>query len=92
MIISNQTNQNHLVYIIILNYNNYDLTFECIASLKKFNYSNYRILVVDDSPFYNSIEKLIFYFPDTQLIRNKKNLNYCKSFNIGIKEALINSR
>jgi GT2 family glycosyltransferase len=80
--------QNPLVYIILLNYNNYNLTYECISSLKRLSYSNYRILVVDDSPFDTTIERLSVDFPDVKLIQNKKNLNYCISFNVGIRAAL----
>ena len=39
------------VYIIILNYNNYSDTLECIESVLKLNYASKKIIVIDnDSP------------------------------------------
>ena len=36
------------VTVIVLNWNGKDLTIECLESLKKVNYSNFNILVVDN--------------------------------------------
>jgi GT2 family glycosyltransferase len=79
-----------LVYIVTLNYNNYKLTYECLDSLYNLSYTNYKIIVVDDCSAERDIEKIVDDFPQVKLINNNKNLNYCKSFNVGIREALTN--
>ena len=75
-----------LVYIVTLNYNGLNLTSECLQSINQLTYVNYKILVVDNGSLDNSPDKLAESYPEIALIRNKKNLSYCKAFNIGIKE------
>ena len=77
-----------LVYIVILNYNNTQLTLDCLSSLHGLSYSNYRVIVVDDRSEGDSIEGIVNYFPKVTLIRNRENINYCKSFNVGVRAAL----
>ena len=80
-----------LFIIIILNYNGYKYTKACLDSLYSFSYSNYKIIVVDDYSEDDSVLRIKKNYPNTTLIQNSKNLNYCKSFNIGIKEAIRNN-
>ena len=47
------------VYIIILNYNGWKDTIECLESVLKNNYKNYQIIVVDNDSPNNSMEYLI---------------------------------
>lgn len=42
------------VYIVLVNFNNYNDTIECLESLLKSDYANYQILVVDNSADYES--------------------------------------
>ena len=81
------------VYIIILNYNNYSDTLECIESVLKLNYANKKIIVIDnDSPnqSWKYIAKWLKEKNYTQIIFTKsaKNLGYAGGNNIGIKQAL----
>ncbi|MDY6895442.1 MAG: glycosyltransferase family 2 protein [Thermotogota bacterium] len=87
---SNVGNESPLVYIVSANYNNFDLTSGLINSLNGLTYPNYRILIVDDYSTDGSGDKLYKTFPGVSLIKNEKNLNYCKSFNNGFREALKN--
>lgn len=48
-----------LVYIIVLNYNNWEDTIECLESLLKLEYDNYKIVVVDNASPNQSMEKII---------------------------------
>lgn len=80
--------KNPLFIIIILNYNNYYYTKNCLASLYNLSYSNYKIIVVDDCSKDDSVIRLKKDYPNTILIQNSKNLNYCASFNVGVKAAL----
>ena len=39
---------NPLVSIILVNYNGYEDTVECVRSLKEIDYDNYEVIVVDN--------------------------------------------
>ncbi len=45
-------------YIILLNYNGWEDTLECLESVLKIDYSNYQIVVVDNASPNNSMEKI----------------------------------
>ncbi|OGZ34499.1 MAG: hypothetical protein A2174_02690 [Candidatus Portnoybacteria bacterium RBG_13_41_18] len=77
------------VYIIILNWNGCQDTIECIESLKKINYQDYKIVVVDNGSTDASIEIIPKkYFQDINFIEIKKNLGYAGGNNVGIRYAL----
>lgn len=46
------------VFIIILNYNGWKDTIECLDSLMKINYSNYQVVIVDNNSSNNSVEQI----------------------------------
>src|ERR1017187_2376590 len=46
------------VYIVIVNYNTFRDTIECLESLLKSNYTNFQIFVIDNSSDNTSIEHL----------------------------------
>jgi len=50
---------NKKVYIIILNYNGWQDTIECLESVLKNDYNNYQIIVIDNNSPNNSMEYLI---------------------------------
>jgi GT2 family glycosyltransferase len=76
-----------LVYIIILNWNGYKETIDCLESLKKINYSNYKIVIVDNGSTDDSVNIIEKKHPEIHLIINKKNLGYCEGNNIGMNYA-----
>ena len=76
-----------LVSIIILNYNAGELLFNCIKSIKKSNYSNVEIIVVDNVSSDDSHIKCKEKYQEIKLIQNKENFGYCGGNNIGIKQA-----
>ncbi len=49
----------HKIYIIILNYNGWKDTIECLESVLKNDYENYQIIVIDNASPNNSIEYII---------------------------------
>lgn len=78
------------VYIILINFNTYKDTIECLDSLLKLNYENYQIIVVDNNSSDDSIKNL------TKWIHNYENgLLYSKkeAINGGFpkKESLLNN-
>lgn len=78
------------VYIVVLNYNSFEDTKECIRSLDKIYYKNYNIVIVDNCSSDGSYEKLINIFSDYTIIRTDKNLGYAYGNNAGIKFGLDN--
>jgi len=80
-------NKSPLVSVIVLNYNAGELLVNCINSLKKSEYTNLEILIVDNISSDDSQKKCKEKFPDIILIQNDKNLGYCGGNNVGIREA-----
>jgi GT2 family glycosyltransferase len=76
------------IYIIILNFNSYEDTIECVKSIENISYDNYEIVIVDNNSSDNSVKVLSERFPNHNLILSKENLGYAKGNNIGIKYAL----
>jgi GT2 family glycosyltransferase len=75
------------VGIVVLNWNNYEDTAECIRSLENINYENYFIVVVDNGSTDGSVEKLSEEF-DHNFVINSENKGFSGGCNAGIKHAL----
>lgn len=80
--------------IVILNYQTYELTMQCIASILQTQLcNNYRIIIVDDCSPNNSIEKLSSWIEtlnaqiEIKLVRTTKNGGYSAALNKGILES-----
>ena len=82
-----KSNLNHLVSIIILNYNAGNLLLNCVDSVFKSTYSNFEVLVVDNISTDNSHVICKEKFEKIRLIENKENLGYCEGNNVGIRNA-----
>ena len=76
------------VAIILVNWNSYDFSVNCINSLNKCNYTNFKIILVDNGSKDSSIDKLSLQFKDIHFIKNKSNLGFTGANNIGISKAL----
>lgn len=76
--------------IILLNYNNWQDTIECIKSLEKFKVNSSNILVIENCSTDESIKKLKEETPDVRLIQAEKNLGFTGGNNLGIKYAYDN--
>ncbi|MBT4551834.1 glycosyltransferase family 2 protein [bacterium] len=77
-----------LVYILIRNHNAFNLSKTAISSLNKLSYKNFRILLIDDGSKDGSGLRLKEKFSKLELLKTKKYMEFCKSFNLGIKYAL----
>lgn len=75
------------VFIITLNWNGKDETLECLASLKKLDYPNYAIVVVDNGSIDGSASAIRAQFPEVIMIENRENLGYASGFNRGLQYA-----
>ena len=79
---------NATVFILILNWNGWQDTVECIESCQKLNYSDFRIVVVDNGSNDDSVAELRKHFPQLTLIETGKNLGFAGGNNVGIQYAL----
>jgi GT2 family glycosyltransferase len=92
-----------LVSVIILNWNGYQDTIECLESILKLEYANYRIVVCDNDSADGSLEQIESWCKDRQidlehpdnsnkymtLIQTGKNLGFAGGNNVGIRQALL---
>jgi GT2 family glycosyltransferase len=78
------------VSIIILNWNSYDVTKECLSSIYRMSYRNYQIVLVDNGSADGSADRLAEEFPSILAIYNERNLGFTGGNNIGIKRAFQN--
>jgi GT2 family glycosyltransferase len=76
------------VYIILLNWNGWKDTIECIASLKALRYPNFEIIVVDNASENHSVQEIKNRYPKLTLIENAENRGFSAGNNTGIRYAL----
>ncbi|KKQ42911.1 MAG: hypothetical protein US61_C0019G0011, partial [Parcubacteria group bacterium GW2011_GWE2_37_8] len=79
------------VAIIIVNWNNAKDTVDCIESIKKIIYRNYKIFLIDNGSGDGSFVKfqsLYAGISGIEILRLNDNLGFSGGNNIGIKKAL----
>ncbi|MFP5265428.1 MAG: glycosyltransferase family 2 protein [Blastocatellia bacterium] len=76
------------VYTVILNWNNYKDTKNCLESLQRVTYPNLKVIVVDNASADGSGRRLQQEFPQHQFVFNEKNLGFSRGCNAGIRAAL----
>lgn len=77
------------VSIIILNWNGFEDTIECIESLKKITYPNYEIVVADNASSGDDVRILKEKYGDyIHMIANDQNYGFPEGNNIGMRYAL----
>lgn len=86
--LSDKVGERPLVAIVVLSFNNYLDTCECVESLNNIDYPNYKIFIVDNCSTDGSPQRLKDRFPDHCFICNDRNSGFAGGNNIGIKLAL----
>ncbi|MDD2861728.1 MAG: glycosyltransferase family 2 protein [Acidiphilium sp.] len=79
------------VYIVILNWNNFEDTERCLRSLHDQKYNNYKIVVIDNGSADDSASKIKDICESTDaidLIKLPENIGYTGGNNVGIKYSL----
>jgi GT2 family glycosyltransferase len=77
------------VSIIILNWNGYEDTIECLESLRKISYPNYEIIIVDNASSGDDVHILREKYGEyIHVIANDKNSGFPEGCNIGMRYAL----
>ncbi|MHB9057180.1 MAG: glycosyltransferase, partial [Paludibacteraceae bacterium] len=78
------------VSIVILNWNQWDVTLNCLNSLRLLDYHNYEVIVVDNDSETPPPDEITSIIPETILIRNNANYGFGKGNNPGISRAIEN--
>jgi GT2 family glycosyltransferase len=77
-----------LASIILLNWNHWQETLECLDSLQSLDYANFETIVVDNGSTNDSTVQIQSHFPAITLIRAQHNLGFAGGCNLGIREAI----
>lgn len=78
------------VAIVIVNWNSFDVTSQCLESLKKVEYQRFEVVLVDNGSEDGSGRKLKKVFPYVTLLEINENLGFTGGNNFGIRYALDN--
>ncbi|HRR53206.1 MAG TPA: glycosyltransferase family 2 protein [Bacteroidales bacterium] len=77
-----------MISIIILNYNTFDLTCQCIESIyKETKKVDFEIIIVDNASTVDDPAKFLELFPKIKLVKNIENRGFAGGCNDGIKVA-----
>lgn len=77
-----------LVYVLLLNWNSWEYTSECLASLKDLEYGNCKVLVIDNGSADGSAQRIREHFAETEVLELGANLGFARGNNAGIRLAL----
>ena len=77
-----------LVYIIILNWNGCRDTIECLESVFKLDYDNFKVIVVDNGSIDDSVSIIRKTYPQVILLEKEENLGYVGGNNVAIRYAI----
>ena len=77
-----------LVGVVVLTWENYEETRDCLSSLATLSYPNYDVFVVDNGSEDGSYRRLREEFPWCEFVRNERNLGVTRGNNAGIERAL----
>ncbi|OQP50824.1 hypothetical protein A4H97_03085 [Niastella yeongjuensis] len=75
------------ISVIIVNYNTFELTCNCIRSVIDNTKCNYEIVLVDNASSECDARLFLKHFPDINLIQSKTNLGFAKGNNLGIQHT-----
>ena len=78
------------IAVILVNWKKYNLTSNCIDSLNKSNYKNFKIILVDNEYSEKSLIDLRNKHKELIVFKEKNNLGFAGGSNIGIRYALEN--
>jgi len=75
------------IFIIVVNWNGFEVTKDCLDSLSRLDYSNYEIIIVDNGSSDDSCKLLRLKYPNIQILENKNNLGFAAACNAGLRYA-----
>ena len=79
---------NPKVLVVLVNWNGWADTIECLESCSSLAYPNYELVVVDNGSTDDSVERITGHSPATRIICTGVNLGFAGANNVAIREAL----
>ena len=79
------------IKILVLNWNGENIICECLSSLKKIDYINYSIDVIDNGSSDNSVNVIEKNFSNINIHKIKNNLGYSRGYNLIFKKLNTNN-
>jgi protoporphyrinogen oxidase/GT2 family glycosyltransferase len=77
------------IYVVVLTYNHYEDTHECLVSVyNSENVSDLKVVLVDNGSSDDTPQKVRQSFPQTHVIENQQNLGVPAGYNVGFQYAL----
>jgi len=76
-----------LVSVITVNYNQSQVTFDLLESLRKISYPNIEIIVVDNASPSDDPDSMKINYPEITLIKSSQNLGFAGGNNLGIEKS-----
>ena len=75
---------NPKVHLIVLNWNDKEISKKCLSSIEKVSYSNYEVLIVDNNSQDGSVQFFKEHFPEYDILALDKNLKYAGGNNAAV--------
>lgn len=79
-----------LVYIVILNFNGWHDSLECLESCSRLTYDNYKVVLIDNGSDDDLSAELLERYPRSIFLRNQLNTGFPSGCNLGITYAIDN--
>ncbi len=76
------------VFILVLNYNGRATILSCLRSLFHLDYSNFKVIFIDNASTDGSFEIVKQQYSYVHCIRNSENVGFARGINVGIRFAL----
>jgi GT2 family glycosyltransferase len=76
------------VTCVLLNWNGWQDTLDCLACLTRMDYPRLSVLVVDNGSSDESVSRISAAYPGIQLLQSGANLGFAAGTNLGIRAAL----
>jgi GT2 family glycosyltransferase len=76
-----------VIYAIVLAWNYVEDTIECLASLEKTTYGNFKIILVDNGSSDGTSKRVKTLFPDVIILTLEENVGIARGYNAGINFA-----
>jgi len=77
-----------LVYVVLLAWNHLGDTIECLESIRRMQYPNIRLLLVDNGSTDGTANHIRTHYPDVEVISSSENLGIAQGYNLGMDYAL----
>jgi GT2 family glycosyltransferase len=75
-------------YVLVLNWNNWEDTNDCLASLKSLDYDDWKLIVIDNGSTDGSVGRIRERFPEVEVLELGENCGFAKGNNAGIRVAV----